>query len=105
MIFHRHLRKNAEIIRNFIAKILKICPKKVYSLIHYMVNHGNRQEQQARWTQELQELSDELARLQAQSDQLAAIRADSIPHGLRSMEIEKRVFLPVSRGLGRLFFF
>ena len=28
MIFHRHLRKNADIIRNYVSKIMKICSKK-----------------------------------------------------------------------------
>ena len=35
MLFHKNLRKIAEIIRNFLAKILKICPKKMYTLIRY----------------------------------------------------------------------
>ena len=33
--FHKNLRKIAEIIRNFLAKILKIYPKKMYTLIRY----------------------------------------------------------------------
>ena len=35
MIFHKNLRKIAEIIKNFVAKILKICPKKMYTLNRY----------------------------------------------------------------------
>ena len=35
MIFHKNLRKIAEIIRNFLAKFLKICPKKMYTLNRY----------------------------------------------------------------------
>ena len=42
MIFHKNLRKIAEIIKNFVAKILKICPKKMYTLNRY---GGNKLEQ------------------------------------------------------------
>ena len=35
MIFHKILRKFAEIMRNFLEKILKICPKKMYTLNRY----------------------------------------------------------------------
>ena len=35
MIFHKNLRKIAEIIKNFVAKILKICLKKMYTLNRY----------------------------------------------------------------------
>ena len=39
MISHKNLRKVAEIIKNFVAKILKICLKKMYTLNRY---GGNR---------------------------------------------------------------
>ena len=39
MIFRKILRKFAEIMRNFLEKILKICPKKMYTLNRY---GGNR---------------------------------------------------------------
>ena len=35
MIFHGNLRKITEIIENFVAKILKICLKKMYTLSRY----------------------------------------------------------------------
>ena len=35
MIFHQNLRKFAEIFKHFIAKIMKICPKKMYTLNRY----------------------------------------------------------------------
>ena len=38
MIFHKNLRKIAEIIKKFVAKILKICPKKMYTLNRYAGN-------------------------------------------------------------------
>ena len=38
MIFHKNLRKNAEIIEDFVAKILKICLKNVYSSI--LIRYG-----------------------------------------------------------------
>jgi len=39
MICHKNMRKIAEMIRNFVAKNLKIYPKKMYTLIRYA---GNR---------------------------------------------------------------
>ena len=38
MIFHGNLRKITEIIENFVAKILKICLKKMYTLNRYAGN-------------------------------------------------------------------
>ena len=38
MIFHGNLRKITEIIENFVAKILKICLKKMYPLNRYAGN-------------------------------------------------------------------
>ena len=38
MIFHGNLRKNTEIIENFVAKILKICLKTMYTLNRYAGN-------------------------------------------------------------------
>ena len=35
MIFHENLRKFAEIFKHCVATILKICPKKMYTLIRY----------------------------------------------------------------------
>ena len=35
MLFHKNLRKIAEIIKYFVAKILKICLKKMYTLNRY----------------------------------------------------------------------
>ena len=42
MIFHKDLRKIAEIIRNFLEKVLKICPKKMYTLNRYCGNSSWR---------------------------------------------------------------
>ena len=47
MIFHKNLRKIAEIIKNFVAKILKICLKKMYTLNRYA---GNKR-RGAQWSQ------------------------------------------------------
>ena len=41
MIFNGNLRKNAEIFKFFVAKILKICPKKMYALNRYAGNRGS----------------------------------------------------------------
>ena len=38
MISYKNLRKIAEIMRNFLEIFLKICPKKMYSLIRYAGN-------------------------------------------------------------------
>ena len=40
MIFHKNLRRIAETIIRFVAKILIFCPKKMYSLIRYAGNTG-----------------------------------------------------------------
>merc|ERR1711937_333988 len=40
MIFHENLRKIAENFKHFVAKILKICPKKMYALNRYGGNTG-----------------------------------------------------------------
>ena len=38
MISHKNLRKIAEIMRIFLEIFLKICPKKMYTLIRYAGN-------------------------------------------------------------------